>query len=132
MFNFCLGPFGHQIFCLTWNFKFIIVRSNFSFEAIGMDSAAGKLGMSARMTGFESTLIAAGRDSICYIYRGGWIGFRADVMGGIVDRNMAIKTIGRILYAVFYLGKMKCVFIGFNGFQAVTGHFFSIFMTAGA
>ena len=65
-----------------------------------MDSAAGELGMSARMTSFESTLIAAGPDSIRYIYRGGRIGLRADIVGGIVDRNMAINTIGRILYAV--------------------------------
>ena len=53
-------------------------------------------------------------------------------MGGITNGYMAADTIRCIFDAVSDQVPMKCIFIGFNTLQAMTGHFMGIFMAAGA
>ena len=45
---------------------------------------------------------------------------------------VAADTVGGILDAVSYQVPVKRVFVGIDAFHAMAGHFFPVFMTAGA
>ncbi len=53
-------------------------------------------------------------------------------MGGMPQRHMAADTIGGIMNAISYQIPVKGVFVGIDAFHAMAGHFFPVFMTAGA